>query len=284
LSAALGPSREVALSHAWGLGNEFGVGAALPGLAGGMLGGAALAPAHLDLVAGGDMLSLRQALGGGWSLKMGLASGEAESGRGTGRGALAEIAHRSPGSALALQLGYAQEKEDLLGSSGEGAFVLPAGASTTFIGASAVVPLARRLRAFGQLSHGTTQARDPGAGLIRGVSVVQSVGFALGVALDRVWTEDDGLTLALTQPLRVVEGSAVLDRPVGRTFEGRILRRQDHIDLAPEGREIDLEIAYRLPLKEAATFSLVWLTRLEPGHDAGRPPDHAIAMKIGRRF
>jgi hypothetical protein len=88
----------------------------------------------------------------------------------------------------------------------------------------------------------------------------------------------------MSQPLRVEAGSAAVDRPLGRTFEGRIVRQRAQVDLAPAGRELDLELGYRLALGSAGELGVNWLTRLQPGHDAAAAPQHAITVKIGRRW
>ena len=67
--------------------------------------------------------------------------------------------------------------------------------------------------------------------------------------------------MAISQPLRVEAGDAALDRPLGRTFEGQIVRRRDRVDPAPEGRELDLEVRYRLALGGVGELSANWLTR-----------------------
>jgi hypothetical protein len=77
-------------------------------------------------------------------------------------------------------------------------------------------------------------------------------------------------------------GRAEIDRPLGRTFEGQIVRRREQIGLSPAGRELDLELGYRLSVPAAGELSLNWLTRLQPGHDAGAGPDHAVALRLRR--
>ena len=79
-------------------------------------------------------------------------------------------------------------------------------------------------------------------------------------------------------------GTATVDRPVGRSFDGQILRQSERVDLAPGGRELDLELGYRLALGARREVSFNWLTRLEPGHRQGAAPDHAAAVRLRTRF
>jgi hypothetical protein len=56
------------------------------------------------------------------------------------------------------------------------------------------------------------------------------------------------------------------------------------VDLAPEGREIDLEVGYRLALGDRRELGLNWLTQLEPGHRRGAGPAHAVAIRLRAAF
>jgi hypothetical protein len=38
------------------------------------------------------------------------------------------------------------------------------------------------------------------------------------------------------------------------------------------------------PLAGAGELSVNWLTRIQPGHDAAAAPDHAVALRLRRRF
>jgi hypothetical protein len=62
------------------------------------------------------------------------------------------------------------------------------------------------------------------------------------------------------------------------------VRERERIGLSPAGRELDLELGYRLSLAGMGELSLNWLTRLQPGHDAHAAPDHAVALRLRRRM
>jgi hypothetical protein len=114
--------------------------------------------------------------------------------------------------------------------------------------------------------------------------MLSSGSFGLGFIRHALATKADRLTLAISQPLRVETGTAEIDRPLGRTLDGRILRQRAPVDLAPSGRELDLELGYWLVLAGAGELGLNWLTRLQPGHDAAAAPEHAVALKLRRRW
>jgi hypothetical protein len=140
------------------------------------------------------------------------------------------------------------------------------------------------LELFGQGSLGFTDPAESEQGLIEEVSALQSSSFGFGIAHREVLAANDRLTVALSQPLRVDAGTAVFDRAVGWSLDGRILRQRERISLEPEGRETDIEIGYLLPLGRNANMSFNWLSQLEPGHDRNASPTHTLALKLRVKF
>jgi hypothetical protein len=185
---------------------------------------------------------------------------------------------------LGVQFGQLEEHQRMLDASGGGALGLPEGASTTFLGFTGRAELAPRLEMFGQGNVGLTRPHGARPGLLRDISMLSSGSFGLGFIRHALATKADRLTLAISQPLRVETGTAEIDRPLGRTLDGRILRQRAPVDLAPSGRELDLELGYWLVLAGAGELGLNWLTRLQPGHDAAAEPEHAVALKLRRRW
>ena len=223
------------------------------------------------------------------AFRLGLVTSEADRqaplDQGTNTIVIGELARSwRTGHAVGLQLGTVDERQSLLAAEAGGALGLPDSARTTFLGLTGRLALADRLTLFGQGSLGLTDPGATGQGLLEEVSALRSSSFALGLSGRDLLTENDRLTLAVAQPLRVDAGSAVLDRPVGRSFDGEILRQADRVDLAPDGREIDLEVGYRLPLGDRRELGLNWLTQLEPGHRRGEAPAHAVAIRLRAAF
>jgi hypothetical protein len=52
----------------------------------------------------------------------------------------------------------------------------------------------------------------------------------------------------------------------------------------PEGNEVDLEVSYRLSLREYGTLGLNLLTRFEPGHDETAAPEVVAGFRYRWRF
>jgi hypothetical protein len=289
LSAALGEAGRLTLTHGWSLQGQFGLQADEAGPAPGLLTAGVLASPYLALADGGDGIALAHRLGDGWSLRVGLGQarrgGQDGSGSGDNTVMLGELVRVvNDRWRFGMQFGQLEEHRRMLDASGGGALGLPEGASTTFLGFTGRAELAPRLEAFGHGSIGLTRPQDAGPALLQDVSVLSSSSFGLGLVRRALATKGDRLTVAMSQPLRVEAGSAAVDRPLGRTFEGRIVRQRAQVDLAPAGRELDLELGYRLALGSAGELGVNWLTRLQPGHDAAAAPQHAITVKIGRRW
>jgi hypothetical protein len=286
---ASGRAGQLALSRGFGLQPRFGLSSLDPAAAGGLISQAAFGSPYLALADQGDGLMLAHEVGRDTLFRLGLL--HADSARQEpfeqGQRALVvgELVQRlGTGGALTLQLGTLEEQQSLLDSRSGGALGLPEQATTTFAGLSARWAIGERLALFGQGNFGLTEPGGDGSGLLEDVSSLASTSFAAGLSRRELLTAGDRLTLAIAQPLRVEAGSATLDRPVGRSFDGQILRQSERVDLAPAGRELDLEIGYRLALGARQEVSVNWLTRLEPGHQQDADPDHAVAVRLRSRF
>ncbi len=280
-----GGSTRLVLTHGLGLQNRFGLMSVGPAAAGNLLGQAGLTSPYLALADRGDGLILAQEVGRGLSVRLGVAVGETDLQPSVDQGQSAVVIGElvrsfGPGRVLSLQVGSVDEQHSLLDTRGTGAFGGPDGATTTFFGFAGNWALADRFALFGQASLGATDPGAMGRGLVEEVSALWSSSFAVGLAGRDLLADGDQLTLTTAQPLRVEAGTAVIDRPVGRSFDGQILRQRDRVDLAPEGRELDLEVGYRLALGGRWALHLDWLTQLEPGHQADAGPAHTAAIRL----
>ncbi len=289
LSARLDDASRLTVTHGASLQGQFGLASeersALPDL----LTGGAFASPYLALADGGDGVALAQRLGQDWSLRVGFGQagrgGDDPYASGANTALTGELVRfGAAGWRLGLQFGQLQEQGRMLDASGGGALGLADGSSTSFLGLAGRAELGSRFELFGQANMGLTRSHGPAQGLLQGVSALPSSSFGLGVGRRDVAATGDRLSVALAQPLRVEAGAAELDRPLGRTFEGQIVRRRERIELSPAGRELDLELAYGFPLAAAGEVSVNWLTRLQPGHDAEAAPEHAVTLRLRRRF
>lgn len=288
LDATAGETR-LSLVQGLGLQGRFGLTAMAAEETGGLLGRSAFGSPYLALAEGGRGLALAQALGDGWSVRVGLSQDgeqlEGAFGGGSDTAMLAELGHHfEGGSRLGLMVGQLDEQSAMLDASGGGALALADGARTRFVGLAGALVLTPGLELFGQAGIGLTAPGGSAGGLIEDVSTLRSQSFGAGLAKRHLLSAGDRLVLAASQPLRVEAGGATLDRPVGRTLDGQVSRRREQIDLEPSGRQLNLEVAYGIDLAEGRHVGINWLTELSPGHDSDAKPTHAIALRFQHRF
>ena len=170
------------------------------------------------------------------------------------------------GPPLELVGGWLGERKSLLGSRTAGAFGRLAAASA-FVGIEGGARLgAWRLEAgaeFG-MAHGTARG-----GMIENLSPLYSSAFALRAA--RPLDGRSSVQVSLAQPLRVESGRTKLSVPVGRTQDGRVLRRGLSADLAPTGRQTNLALQWQRRLAGGGNLRLGATWTRNPGHDAAAP-------------
>jgi subtilisin family serine protease len=182
--------------------------------------------------------------------------------------------------AFRLGVGLLDEEGGPLGTTGGGALQLD-GATTYFMDVAGTLAFGPRTQLFGRAELGRTETAAAG-GLLSGVEDLWSTSFALGLSTTELLREADRLTFTVMQPLRVEAGAAQLDLPVARDIAGNVYRQAVDIDLAPDGREIDLELGYGLPLGGTAAGSgrlqAALLLRLAPGHDSTAEPELLLGI------
>src|SRR5690606_1514308 len=169
------------------------------------------------------------------------------------------------------------EAETVLG----GRFSLaPGGAPSWFLDGTARVELGGGWRAGARWRHGWT--RMPGSnGLVSGGDL-RTDAWSFDVVRANAFRRGDELALRVTQPLRVRAGGYALELPVsydyatlGVGYERRLF------SLAPAGREIDVEAAYRIGLfGDRAALTANAYYRREPGHVAAMPADVGLALRV----
>jgi hypothetical protein len=279
-------STELTASHGYGLSSQFSLGARPE--ATGLLGERALVSPYLRLAGAGDGLVLGTSGGDGLSVRFGLTEDDSIGGASEHeierRAYVGELRHDwGEGSHLAIQVGQLIERGSALDTVGDGAFLLGARSETLFFGISGGLSLTGRTELFGAYGIGRTRIGADG-GLLRDISTVRSSAFGVGIAGRGVLREADRLALSLSRPLKVTAGSAVLDVPVGRTFEGAVLRRAERVDLVPSGNELDAELSYRVGLWGGHDLRLNGAVRFEPGHVDGADPEMVAAAKYRLAF
>ena len=89
---------------------------------------------------------------------------------------------------------------------------------------------------------------------------------------------------AAAQPLRVESGALNLTLPVGYSYETLLADYGVRsIALAPRGRELMGEIAWRGPLLSGQGAASLFYRR-DPGHYEALPDDKGVALRWSRKF
>lgn len=237
--------------------------------------GGALANPFLGL-ADSEAVSAAQSLGGGWSLRLGIAGPE-------DRALAAELRRDfAGGGGLGLQLGRLSERRGPLGSRGGGALAAGESVATDFLALFGRLPLTTATELLAGFSLGRSEGARPG-GLITEISPLTSTAMAVGLTTAGPLGRDR-LDFAISRPLRVRNGWADLAVPVARTMDGRIVKRSVRVDLVPGGLETDLAASYGLPLGEEGEVRLEGLLRFEPGHVADADPEGLLGMRYRVRW
>ena len=183
-----------------------------------------------------------------------------------------------------VMLGSLKERETFLGSRTDGAFDLEGGTPTHFAGLSVEVALTPRLSLLGSVYGGLSYPAAAQNSLFTGVSAIQTQSFSLGLWADDIVSYGDRLGLVLNQPLRVSRGEAELSLATGRDRAGKVSRRTVTADLAPRGRELDLEAFYRVKLAPQTTLTTSAMLRTEPGHVRGAESEGVLLFRLQHRF
>ena len=181
---------------------------------------------------------------------------------------------------LTAGLSQLAESDTLLGSQARGALGIT-GATTRFADIEARADLGRWSLSAGA-KQGWTAARL-GAGLVADTGTFRSIAWSAELSRHGL-LGGDRLALRVAQPLRVERGIATLNVPVdydyatlGTSFEAR------RVNLAPTGREIDIEAAYGIGLLGGTLDANLYLRR-DPGHIASRTNDIGTALRFAVDF
>jgi hypothetical protein len=292
-SSKLGTNTDIGVAEGRPMAARFGVDADQPsGLD--TISGDPAKSAFLGLADSGRNVSIRTDLGDGVSLATGFASRREQdylkygdsrswSDYGDREVVMAELRKSWDGGRVGVQFGQLTERGSALDSSGDSAFAFNKPVTTQFAGLFALLDL-KVLELFGSWQYGATADTQLSTGLIRSLSGVRSDAWTLGMARSDVVSGGDRLSLSLSQPLRVSAGRAEINAPTGRTDSGTVLRDSGSASLTPSGREIDVELAYRIALSEKEELSTGALVQTSPGHVEGAAPAFATAVRYKRHF
>jgi subtilisin family serine protease len=175
----------------------------------------------------------------------------------------------APWGVAGFNVAHTNEENSLLGTQEQGALALTADAATTSVGFGARMNLGDDWVASVSYTRGTTDASPVAGGLFQSFSSIESE--AYGVALSKlgVFGESDSLGLAVSRPLHITGGSAVIHASTGVTEEREILYSTEVINLASSTPETDYEVGYTARLDDNLTLQASAMYQQNVGGEAG---------------
>jgi len=186
-------------------------------------------------------------------------------------------------TAVEMSGSYALEEGSSLGISGDDALWF--GGNNALV--SGQLALQRNFgdgyRISGRVELGSAEV-DSGGALVHSAEQAYYTGFDVQLEKHGLWQSDDQLALWVSQPLRLEQGRMVLNVPTGRTREGVIEYRDEAVDLAPQGRQIDVGLNYKFANPQSgasARFGVVHSFNTD--HQQGQQ-DTAVAASYRFRF
>ncbi len=237
---------------------------------------------YLALADGGEAANYATELKNGMVVKLGIASSNNNNAARTAY--VAEISKAiNTGLTLGVQVGSLREEGGALGSSSSGALAF-GGSDTKFAGAFARYALNNKVQLVGQYNAGLTETQSLEGSLLSDFSAMRSQSFSLGLLAEDVWHKDDRLTMAVSQPIRTLMGSALAKVPVGVDRNGGVSFKNARVSLAPSASQIDFQTGYTAKIAEGEQFSVNFLTSFNPGHESGASTEVAVGFKYRLQF
>lgn len=252
----------------------------------------AFAAPYLSFVKQGYSMGSHVPLGKDFTLNMGAFQGYSlademreEQDRAESYGHMAELVYAKDGLTLSSQAGMLTEKNAFLGSRSEGAFDLESGTHTSFAGVNGAYALDETWSFVGSYYRGVSSPKLDGNSLFNSISDVQTESFSLGFMGEGVFHAGDRFGVLGNQPLRVVNGEASLGLTTGRSRSGLLYTQNYTANLAPTGRELNMEAFYHFNLPDTQTQLMsAMMYRSEPGHIENAPDEALFLMQLQQPF
>jgi hypothetical protein len=163
-----------------------------------------------------------------------------------------------------------------------GAFLGNPGARTLFLDGRAALAAGQGWTVSGEVRRGWTRVSE--GGVRAGADRLTTMGWSAELNKQAVFAARDSFGLRIAQPLRVTSGGFDVTLPVSYDYAtGQAGFALQRLNLAPQGRETDVEAYWLLPIRGGAvTANLFW--RNQPGHIAASPNDAGGAIRFSLRY
>lgn len=160
----------------------------------------------------------------------------------------------APWGQLGAHLARTNEKNSLLGSEEQGALSVTSRAQTTSFGFGARLDLGNDWTASASWSHGMTDATPVADGLYQSFSGIESEAYGVALAKRGIFGENDALGFAVSRPLHIVSGSALITASTGVTEDREIIYTTGFESLATTTPETDFELGYTASLGDGLSL------------------------------
>ncbi len=178
---------------------------------------------------------------------------------------------------LRLQVGQLEEKGSVLGSASGGIFGVEQ-ATTYAMNLTGNIKLSNRFDLIANYGIGRTKVEASKDSLLSEFSTLRSDWYSAGVVGNNIFRSKDQLGFAVSQPLKIQEGSLDYSIPVGRFANGDVRFDTERVNLAEtNASERSVEAYYRTLLSDRLELGGFVQYRINPNHvkDLG---DEAIVM------
>lgn len=175
----------------------------------------------------------------------------------------------APWGLVGINAAYTSEDNSVLGTREQGALALTSDAATASVGTGARVNLGGNWVVNAAWNRGETQATPLANALFRSVSAITSEAYGLAVSKRGVFGPADTLGFAVSRPLHITGGSAVITASTGVTEEREIIYTSEIVDLASVQPETDYELGYAAKLGDVTTLQVRAIYQQDAGGQAG---------------
>jgi hypothetical protein len=202
---------------------------------------------------------------------------------GSRKSLVASLEFQSPSeNSLTLMTGVTQDKDNLLGSTGNDAYSMSGSRSnTTFAAIKAQNTIGNDLTLTGIASAAKTNMSKPRDSFINSASNISSSSLSL-IATQKNIMGDDSFSLSVSQPNRVNNGEMSIRLSNLAESDGSITHRDTNINLKPTGRQMVYGLTYRKDLDKGVGFSVKHLLTSNLNHNHNS--DLARSSYIGLRY
>lgn len=188
-----------------------------------------------------------------------------------------EVTHHGERFSTSATFGQLYEYGSLFGGSSGGPYSVNDTLTFSF-GLSGSYRLAPNVRVIGNYTQGYSMVDSSSNSLVTNFSSVRSDSWGMGLLFDNVFSDHDRVGFAVSQPLKITDGSADLTVPHTIDANNVISRTTDRVDLSSGSRELALESFYRLWSGKHARFTTYLMHQQHP---LDRPDVAAATSVLG---